>query len=88
MALPGWQERSSRKNVYLSDIFPSWFRRGPRVVKQAERGREDFKRFENGLSKFANYSSAERGSAACCAESLWLSGQGGILPPPPRRLED
>jgi len=44
----------------------------------------DFKRFANGLSKFANYSSAARGSAACCAESLWLSGQGGILPPPPR----
>jgi hypothetical protein len=54
------------------------------VVKQAERGSMDFKRFANGLSKFANYASAARGSAACCAESLWLSGQGGILPPPPR----
>jgi len=25
------------------------------------------------LSKFATYASDERGSAACCAESLWLS---------------
>jgi hypothetical protein len=65
MALPGWQGKSSRKSVYLSDISPSCFRRGTGVVKQAERGSEDFKRFANGLSKFANYSSAARGSAAC-----------------------
>jgi hypothetical protein len=40
-----------------------------------------------GLSKLADDSGAESSSAVCCAESLWLSGQGSLFSPPPRRRE-
>jgi hypothetical protein len=56
--------------------------RAPR--RRRRRGGRCRRHYEPGLSKFANHASAARGSAACCAESLWLSGPCSILPTPPR----